>query len=202
MTALEERLDALVANAVVPVLKPRGYRKKRLVWTRETPGVLHEVTLQRSQGNAAGHLRVYVEGAVYVAGFDEAIGRTAPSPLSRATPQYRRRFEDIVGWPAQWIDLETWSDDELVPRLHEAIGTLADHLERIDSAEGLALAKQESGAGLDLDLFAWWCAAGDDAARRAQLAQAHAGFGHEERWPRLLAGFVRVGERYGVAVAV
>lgn len=202
MTALEERLDALVADAVVPVLKPRGYRKRRLVWTREAPGMLHEVTLQRSQGNSTDHLRVYVEGAVYIAGFDEAIGRTVPSSLSRVTPQHRRRFEDIVGWPAPWIDLETWSDDELAPRLREAIAALADHFERIDSAPGLAAAKREAGAGLDLDLFAWSCATGDDAAREAQLAQAHAGFGHEDRWPRLLHQFVRTGERYGVAVEV
>lgn len=200
MTDLDDRVDALVAGAVVPVLKPRGYRKKRLTWVHESSSALREIVLQRSHGNTATTLRVYVEGAVYVPEFDRAIGRSVPDVLTAATPQYRERFEGIVGWPAQWIDLETWSDDQLIPRFRDAMVTLADHLEGIETAEALARVKRDAGAGLDLDLFAWWCAIGDEQSRDAQLAQATARFGHEDRWPILRRRFVEVADRYGATL--
>lgn len=44
---------------------------------------------------------------------------------------------------------------------------------------------RSAGSGLALELFAWWCATGDTAGTADQLAIAEAGFGQEERWPRL-----------------
>lgn len=66
MSELEARFDALVAGVVVPALKPLGYRKRKLSWSRETPEAVHGITLQRSQGNAPDHLRFYVEVSAYV----------------------------------------------------------------------------------------------------------------------------------------
>ncbi|MDQ1206593.1 DUF4304 domain-containing protein [Microbacterium sp. SORGH_AS_0862] len=197
---LEARLVALVAEAVVPVLKPRGYRKKRLTWMRETPDAAHEIVLQRSHGNGGDHLRIYIEGAAYVPAFDEAIGKSVPASMTAGTPQYRQRFESIADWPAQWIDLETWSHDALVPQLREAMEILADHLDAIRSADELAAAKLAVSTGLDVDLFAWWCVTGNEAERTAQYRQALATFGQEERWPRLRAQFATVASRHGLSL--
>lgn len=197
---LEARLGALVAEAVVPVLKPRGYRKKRLTWMRETPDAAHEIALQRSHGNGRDHLRIYIEVAAYVPAFDEAIGRSVPASMAAGTAQYRQRFEDVVDWPSQWIDLEAWSQDELVRRLREAMEILSDHLDAIRSADALAAAKLAVSAGLDVDLFAWWCVTANEAERTAQYRQALATFGEEERWPRLREQFATVATRHGLSL--
>jgi len=193
---LEARLTGLVNESVVPVFKSRGYRKSRLTWVREAPAAVHEITLQRSHGNDAEHLRFYVEVAAYVPEFARALGHSVPDSLSSGTPQYRRRFEEIVGWPQQWIDLESWRDEELRPRFRDAVDALADHLDRIVTAEELIAALKENSPGLDLDLFAWWCATDNVVERDAQYALAHERFGQEPRWPRLVAQFERVAALY------
>lgn len=192
---LEERFTALVSDTVVPTLKPRGYRKQRLVWTRTGDAVMHQIVLQRSQGNAPDHLRVYIELAAYSAEFARTVRATVPDDLAKATPQYTRRFESVAQWPAQWIDLEDWTDAELHPALTDALVRVDDHLAALRDAPSLADALRTRGP-LNLDLFAWSCATGDEDAIGRQLADAHAEFGVEERWPRLFAQFERTAARF------
>lgn len=199
MPDLQDRLDALIADVVVPTLKPRGYRKRKLDWVRVGETAVHSITLQRSHGNAPDHLRFYVSAAAYVPEFARAIGQSVPDDPAKATPHYSRRFEEVVDWPAQWIDLEAWDDADLHPAFRSAIEALDAHLATLTTPEALVRELAASGAGLDLDLFAWWCARGDVDGMREQVATARAAFGAEERWPRLLAQFDRVAERFGVA---
>lgn len=199
MSELEARFDALVAGVVVPALKPLGYRKRKLSWSRETPEAVHGITLQRSQGNAPDHLRFYVEVNAYVPDFARTVGATVPDRLEKATPQYSRRFESVIDWPGQWIDLESWTDEDLHPAFDEALLKLDGHLAAIDTAPALAEALR-SGGPLNLDLFAWWCATGNTEEQAAQLAAAQAEFGQEDRWPRLLAQFERTAGRFGVVL--
>jgi hypothetical protein len=200
MPELQERLDSLIADVVVPTLKPRGYRKRRLEWVRATDAAVHAITLQRSHGNAPDHLRLYVDVSAYVPEFARTIGQTVPADARTATPHYSRRFEDVCEWPAQWIDLEAWSDEDLHPAFHAALATLDEHLAGVVTPAALVDVLRAGDAGLDLDLFAWWCATGDRAGMEEQLATARSAFGAEERWPRLEAQFVRVADRYGVAL--
>ncbi|MFJ3957387.1 DUF4304 domain-containing protein [Arthrobacter sp. NPDC090010] len=199
MTDLETRFNALIADVVVPELKARGYRKRKLVWTRQTPEALHEIAFQRSQGNASDHVRFYVEIGAYVPEFAHRTGNTVPEDLLRATTQYRRRFESVVDWPGQWVDLEAWTDQDLAPALRSALLSLDEHLSGITTAAAMAAALR-SGGPLNLELFAWWCATDDDGERDAQLAAAEAEFGREDRWPRLYAQFERVAARYGITL--
>lgn len=200
MPDLEERLTALVAEAVTPVLKPRGYRKRRLEWTRVAGDVVHRVTLQRSHGNAPGHLRFYVEAAAYVGAFTERLGNAVPDDPAAATAPYVTRFERITDWPGQWVDLEEWDDAELRPAFREAVEQVAAHLDRIADAEALAAVLRAEAGPLNLDLLGWSCATGDTAAVAEQVARAEAEFGAEDRWPRLRAQLERVAERYGSAI--
>ncbi|MEV5000377.1 DUF4304 domain-containing protein [Nocardioides sp. LML1-1-1.1] len=200
MAELEERLVLLVDQCVTPVLKPRGYRKRRLEWTRVDGDVAHRITLQRSHGNAPGHLRFYVEAAAYVGDFARRVGHTVPDDVAKATAPYTTRFERVTEWPGQWVDLEDWADDALHPAFRAAVEALAAHLEPVTHAEALAdLLRAEAGP-LNLDLFAWSCANGDEAAMAAQVARAEAEFGAEDRWPRLYAQLERTAERYGSAI--
>jgi hypothetical protein len=198
MADLEDRFKALVKDVVTPTLKPRGYAKRRLSWVRTGDEALHSIGLQRSHGNAPEHLRFYVELGAYVPEFARTIGQAVPDDPAAATPQYQRRFESVCDWPGQWIDLESWSDAELHPAFEAALVVLDERLARITGPAQLVDALHQSGAGLDLDLFAWWCATGDSAGMAEQFETAHAGFGHEERWPRLYAQFERVAQRFEV----
>ncbi len=198
MPDLQDRLDTLIADVVVPTLKPRGYRKRRLEWVRVGDTAVHSIALQRSHGNAPDHLRFYVDVAAYVPAFARTIGQTVPADPATATPHYSQRFESVCDWPAQWVDLEAWDDADLHPAFRSALETLDAHLSALTTPEALVEVLTSSGAGLDLDLFAWWCARGDAEGMRQQLATAHATFGGEERWPRLRAQFDRVAERFGV----
>jgi len=197
MSELEARFDALVSGVVVPALKPLGYRKRKISWTRQTPAALHGITLQRSQGNAPGHLRFYAELNAYVPDFARAVGASVPAKPEQATAQYRRRFESVIDWPGQWIDLESWADDDLHPAFSGALARIHEHLDGIDSAPALAEALRTTGP-LNLDLFAWWCATENTEERATQLTAAQEEFGHEERWPRLLAQFERTAARFGI----
>ena len=197
MSELEARFDALVSGVVVPALKPLGYRKRKLSWTRQTPAALNGITLQRSQGNTPGHLRFYVEVSAYVPDFARAVGASVPDQPEKATAQYSRRFESVIDWPGQWIDMESWTDDELHPAFGGALARIHQHLDEIDSAPALAEALRATGP-LNLDLFAWWCATGNTEERAAQLTAAQEEFGHEDRWPRLLAQFERTAARFGI----
>lgn len=193
---LDARFDALVTHVVAPTLKPLGYRKKRLTWMRVTDEAVHEVTLQRSHGNASDHLRFYVELSAYVPAFARAIAKPVPDDITKATATYNRRFEEVTDWPAQWINLEEWTDDDLYPALTEALQTIAAHLAPLVTGEAMAAALGDLGP-LNLDLFAWHVVDEDAGAIQSQLAAAHAEFGEEERWPRLRAQFDRTAARYG-----
>jgi hypothetical protein len=200
MADLEDRLDALVKGVITPTLKPRGYAKQRLAWTRKGSDTVQSITLQRSHGNSPGPLRFYVDVGAYVPAFARTIGATVPENLAKGTPQYQQRFEGICDWPDQWIDLENWSDEDLFPAFETALMVLDEHLAGIAGPTELAEVLRTSGSGLNLDLFAWWCATGDTDQISEQVATARAGFGHEERWPRLYAQFERVAEKFGVAL--
>lgn len=200
MSELDDRFDSLVRDTVAPLLKSRGYAKRKLSWVRRTEAAVHWITLQRSQGNAPDHLRFYVELAAYVPAFARTVGAVVPDDPTKATPPYRRRFEQVVQWPGQWVDLEDWDDASLAEALQHALGKVDEHLVALDGPEALVAAMRSAGSGLDLELFAWWCATGDTAGMADQLALAEAGFGQEERWPRLFAQFERVAARFGVAL--
>lgn len=105
----------------------------------------------------------------------------------------------MIDWPGQWIDLESWTDEDLHPAFGEALLQLDGHLAAIDTAPALAEALR-SGGPLNLDLFAWWCATGNTEEQAAQLAAAQVEFGQEDRWPRLLAQFERTAGRFGVVL--
>ncbi|VXB81438.1 hypothetical protein MICRO8M_60116 [Microbacterium sp. 8M] len=104
-------------------------------------------------------------------------------------------------WPGQWVDLESWSDEDLARAFGVALEQLDNHLAAITDARSLATAMAANSSGLDLDLFAWSCANDDQAAIAEQLATAKANSGAEERWPRLRAQFDRVAQRSGVSLA-
>ncbi len=197
---LDSRLTAFAARVVTPELKPRGYRKKRWEWTRVTGDVVHGIGLQRSHGNSADHLRIYVNVSAYSAEFARTVGSAVPDDLTRATPQYVTRFEDVVAWPGQWIDLEEWTDDALDDAFAVALRELDAHLSRVTDGASLAAVLRENDAPLDTTLFAWWCATGDQAAIRRQVQSAQERFGQEERWPRLAAQFERVATEHGVTL--
>ncbi|VXB39447.1 conserved hypothetical protein [Microbacterium sp. 8M] len=201
MSDLEARLDALVRTTVVPALKPQGYAKRKLSWVRAGDGMAHWIILQRSHGNTPDHLRFYVEVAAYSAEFAAAVGGTVPDDLTKGVAQYRVRFEEVCDWPGQWVDLESWSDEDLARAFGVALEQLDTHLAAITDARSLAAAMAAGSSGLDLDLFAWSCANDDQAAIAEQLATAEANFGAEERWPRLRAQFDRVAQRFGVSLA-
>lgn len=200
MTDLDSRLTAFAARVITPELKPRGYRKKRWEWTRVTGDVVHSIGLQRSHGNSADHLRIYVNVSAYSAEFARTIGSAVPDDLTRATPQYVTRFEDVVTWPGQWIDVEEWTDEALDDAFAAALRELDAHLSRVVDGASLAAVLRESDAPLDTTLFAWWCATGDADAARQQVGDARERFGQEERWPRLYAQFERVAAPHGVAL--
>lgn len=195
--SLDERFDALVSQVIAPALKPLGYRTSRLVWTRVGHDAIHTIVLQRSQRNAPGHLRFYVELSAYVAGFARAIGATVPDDITKAAPQYTRRFESVTEWPGQWVDLEEWTDADLHPALSSALGAVDAHLSGISTADELADALASRGP-LNLDRFAWSCAHRDRAAIDSQIGAARAEFGAEDRWPRLFAQFDRTAARFDI----
>ncbi|MFZ4893570.1 DUF4304 domain-containing protein [Plantibacter sp. Mn2098] len=198
-THLEERFDSLVSEVVTTTLKPLGYRKKQLVWTRATDAAVHRIVLQRSQGNTANHLRFYVELSAFVPAFARAIGHTVPADPTKATPPYTRRFESVAHWPSQWVDLEEWEDADLNPALETALRRVDAHLAEIVTADALADALRTRGP-LNVDLFAWSLVTGDTAAVDGQIAAARAQFGAEDRWPRLFAQFERTAARHGVVL--
>lgn len=200
MADLDSRLSDLAARVITPELKPRGYRKRRWEWSRTRDGVAHSIGLQRSHGNSTHHLRIYVNVGAYSAEFARTVGDTVPDDLTRATPQYTARFEQVVDWPGQWIDLEDWSGESLDEAFTAALRDLDAHLSRVTDGASLAALLRNSDAPLDTTLFAWWCATNDAASAHRQLDDARTQFGREERWPRLQASFERVAERYGVVL--
>lgn len=201
MADLDSRLTAFAARTITRELKPRGYRKKRWEWTRVTGDVVHGIGLQRSHGNSADHLRVYVNVSAYSVEFARTVGATVPDDLTKATPQYVQRFEDVVAWPAQWIDLEDWADDALDDAFAPALREIDAQLSRVTDGASLAALMRQRDAPLDTALFAWWCATGDLPAARQQVSEARARFGQEERWPRLYAQFERVASDHALVLA-
>jgi len=198
---LEAQFDALVRDVVVPVLKPLGYAKSALRWTRRAAEAVYLIGLQRSDGNGPGHLRFYVNVGAYVPKFAHVIGKPVIDAPKEPDCHWRARLEKVTGWAVDCVDVEAWSGGApsgLGQALAEADAVLAG----IDGAAALVrmLDTPPLFGGLNLDLFAYRCATGDIDGASRQVDAASVRFGAEPRWVRLQALFDQTAAKFGIVL--
>lgn len=187
------RLTALIKDVIHPTLKPLGYRKAALVWTRELPGARHQIRVQRHAGE---HRGFYLELAASAPELQATIGERPPGTIIHVGDGvYCERFERVTDWPHPRYDFLPDTHDADVHELLRHCLCQADAiLASITDAHRLAAAIQHRM--LDLDLYAWWWATGNDEQRRSQFRRAQERFGPEDRWTRIQANFAQIDERY------
>ncbi|MDH6678718.1 hypothetical protein M2284_002931 [Rhodococcus sp. LBL1] len=175
--------DGVERDHVRPFLKSLGFRKRALVFTRARDGLTDVVSLQRSSGNAGGHVRFYVNCGVYSTEFATAIGETVTERPREVDCQFRCRLESLVPATPPWFEItEDTPADPIGSAVVTALETAVRALGDIDTTD--ALAARISG-GVAIEAFRYRVATEDWESARALYRSIRAEFGGEERWPRI-----------------
>lgn len=100
--------DSIERDHVRPLLKDLGFRKRALTFSRARDGLTDVVSLQRSTGNTAGHVRFYVNCGVYSSEFSTVLGQPVRDRPREGDCQFRCRMETLVPEAPQWFEIEAF----------------------------------------------------------------------------------------------
>lgn len=197
--SVEDAFDTLMRVSAVPLLKERGFRKRKLTFARERDGMVDVVNVQRSAGNGHRSIRFYVNCGVYSAAFDRIVGRNPRERPSEVDCQFRCRIEHLAPGFGPHVTVHADTDVHTAAEdMRAALTTALDAMEAMSSPDDIARAALSY---IDFDVFRYRLATGDLAAARDQYARARAEFGAEDRWPRLVAQFREAEDVCAVSVS-
>ncbi|WP_430331612.1 DUF4304 domain-containing protein [Rhodococcus sp. ACT016] len=193
----EQAFTSVLEASVIPLLKERRFRKRKLTFTRDRDGVVDVINLQRSAGNSRESIRFYVNCGVYSAEFDRVIGREPQQRPAEVDCQYRCRIETIASGIGPHVTVHA---DISVPEVADQLrAALIDALAVMGELCGPDDVARAVGSDIDFDVFRYRLATGDESGARDQYARALAGFGAEPRWLRLVEQFRRAADSYAVS---
>ncbi|QSQ22340.1 DUF4304 domain-containing protein [Pyxidicoccus parkwayensis] len=128
-----QTLTALFTDAMKPLAKAGGFKKKDLTWRRRHGETVQVLNVQRSHGNIASEARCYVNVAI---SFD-ALYQLEDEPIPEAPKEYqchfRERMEHLVpGAPPSW-ELNARTDAAaLAARLSADLARAVAFLDAVD----------------------------------------------------------------------
>lgn len=184
MPSATANLTAIVTTHLRPVLRERGFTGSGATFRRPVEAGTQVVHVQRGRGNNAQAAIFYLNGGVYLAALDAAIGRPVVAEPDEPSCQVRMRPPDLDPTlrPEYPVSPEVGDTDTIGAEAARDLRTVLDALDRlstpaaaIDHLAGRYLAQFEI-------VFGWLLAHGEVDRARAFTVGLHERFGHERRW--------------------
>lgn len=183
---LKARFDALLSDAVRPMLKERGFAKSGPTFTRRRGPLYDVINFQGSDVNGTGLLhRFYINVGIGSVDVDAAGGEPASARPKLDGCVVSRRWEELVdGAPAR-IEIRPDSHlDELREQLLNRLDRLVAVLDAVPTTDALVeLAVERNRLHQMQKSCAYLAATGDVARLRRYVAKLRQEFGDDLRWP-------------------
>ncbi|MFP2963851.1 DUF4304 domain-containing protein [Myxococcus sp. 1LA] len=146
-----QRMTTLAANAMKPLAKAGGFKKKELTWRRRHGETTQVLNVQRSHGNTSSEARFYVNVGIAFDALFRLEEQAIPDAPREHECHFRARLEQLdAKAPAVWVVGSTTNESALTVRL-------AKHLARavafFDTVEGPATLLQQQRLDHGAELF-------------------------------------------------